>query len=155
MLLFTLFDVTACFIFIFQPQKLSSDVFEGLSDDIGDVVELEPVLSSSTPARSSSQGSLFSLDDSNDKENSLRGRESLTSIPNNAAIRQENKNRLSFKLVRQMKVKFWITGKVFDNGQILGKWVQYKLGSLLKYGWTVGFWNVAVLRTAVCGIFKW
>ena len=114
-LVFVLFYRMLYTLLFCQPQKLSSDVFEGLSDDIGDVAELEPVSSSSPPARSSSQGSLFSLDDSNDKENSLRGRESLSgsipnnmtgSIPNNnAAIRQENKNRLSFKLVRQMKVQ--------------------------------------------------
>jgi hypothetical protein len=70
---------------------LSGDVFEGLPADVADA---DPAVAI-TPARSSSQGSLHSLDDLNDKENNLRGKEA----------RQDNKNRLSFKLVKQqMKV---------------------------------------------------
>jgi|688.fasta_scaffold1492617_1 hypothetical protein len=72
--------------FCFANQKLSSDVFEAFSDDLGDAGEASP------SARSSSQGSLYSLDDLNDKEN--RGKE----------VRNDNKNRLSFKLVNKMKV---------------------------------------------------
>jgi len=57
-------------------------------------LDAETSAMSTVRARSSSQGSLHSLEDLNDKENSLRGKE----------IRQDNKNRLSFKLVKQMKV---------------------------------------------------
>ena len=95
------------FYFIFHPknfQKSNSDAFEALIDDIGDVGDAEVTHSSSGGSprhRSSSQGSLYSLDDSsNDKENNLRG----GSKDSTTAARQDNKNRLSFKLVRQMKV---------------------------------------------------
>jgi hypothetical protein len=99
-----------CFIpFLFYSthkifQKSNSDAFEALVDDIGDVgdAEITPSSSGGSPRhRSSSQGSLYSLDDlSNDKENNLRG----GSKDSTSAARQDNKNRLSFKLVRQMKV---------------------------------------------------
>ena len=75
-------------------QKLSSDLFDSLTDDVGDVGVGEaetPASSLGVRARSSSQGSLHSLDDLNDKEN--RGKEIL-----------QDKNRRSFKLVKQMKV---------------------------------------------------
>ena len=86
-----------------KRQRQSGDVFEALIvDDVGDAAEVESSVASTVRTRSSSQGSLHSLDDLHDKENSLRGKE----------LRQENKNRLSLKLVKQMKVHKWGTNSL-------------------------------------------
>ena len=80
-----------------KRQRQSGDVFEALIvDDVGDAAEVESSVASTVRTRSSSQGSLHSL------ENSLRGKE----------LRQENKNRLSLKLVKQMKVHKWGTNSL-------------------------------------------